>query len=62
MTIVPGALADVLEDDAELRRLLEVLATDPTVVLLPVDDPKLIDRTRGDAAAVLARMRARSRP
>ena len=55
-------LAELLEDDAELRRLLEVLATDPTEVLLPVDDPKLIERTRGPAAEALARMRARSRP
>ena len=53
-------LADSLEGDAELMSALEVLATDPTAVLLPVDDPKLIERTRGGAAAVLARMRARS--
>ena len=55
-------LAELLEDDAELRRLLEVVATEPTEVLLPLDDPKLIERTRGSAAEVLARMRARSRP
>jgi hypothetical protein len=55
-------LAVVLEEDAEFLRLLEVLANDPTGVLLPLDDPKLIERTRGSAAAALETMRARSRP
>jgi hypothetical protein len=43
------------------QRDWDYLATDPTEVLLPLDDPKLIERTRASAAELLARMRARSR-